>query len=200
MVGYKHRYAEDPVQSRRRTDDDVVRPDHRPAGDRADRRVVHPRRLPPHRVERRRTAPAATRSTAPSTGCSTGTGLRAATSSAPASSVVGYECDGCELTYGRRPARPARPASRSSPPRRPRRSTEHTTPLPLAPGGRYELEFHAERLGVDPEVAAPRPRRARRRDGRGGGTVVTVGCTDWAYGLDDPAVDRVTRNILTRLG
>jgi hypothetical protein len=31
------------------------------------------------------------------------------------------------------------------------------------------------------------------------GTVVTVGCTDWAYGLDDPGVDRVTRNIIDRL-
>ena len=34
----------------------------------------------------------------------------------------------------------------------------------------------------------------------GGGTVVTVGCTDWAYGLGDPDVDRVTRNLITRLG
>ena len=33
-----------------------------------------------------------------------------------------------------------------------------------------------------------------------GGTVVNVGVTDWAYGLDDPAVDRITRNALDRLG
>jgi hypothetical protein len=33
-----------------------------------------------------------------------------------------------------------------------------------------------------------------------GGTVVNVGVTDWAYGLADPAVDRVTRNVLDRLG
>lgn len=33
-----------------------------------------------------------------------------------------------------------------------------------------------------------------------GGTVVTTGCTEWAYGLDDPAIDRVTRNLLSRLG
>ena len=38
------------------------------------------------------------------------------------------------------------------------------------------------------------------RPGRdGAGTVVTVGCTDWAYGLDDPAVDRVTCTIVERL-
>jgi len=30
--------------------------------------------------------------------------------------------------------------------------------------------------------------------------VVNVGVTDWAYGLDDPAVDRITRNALDRLG
>jgi hypothetical protein len=33
-----------------------------------------------------------------------------------------------------------------------------------------------------------------------GGTVVNVGVTDWAYGLEDPAVDRITRNALDRLG
>jgi hypothetical protein len=42
------------------------------------------------------------------------------------------------------------------------------------------------------------------------GTVVTVGCTEWAYGLEqdpsaddgrpDPVVDRITRNLLDRLG
>ena len=35
----------------------------------------------------------------------------------------------------------------------------------------------------------------------GGGTVVNVGVTDWAYGLrgDDPTLERVTSNVLTRL-
>ena len=84
MVGYKHRHAEDPVQSDAH-DDDVGGPDHRPAGDRADRRDVHPRRLPPHRLGRARTAPAATRSTAPTTGCSRAPGCGGATSSAPTS-------------------------------------------------------------------------------------------------------------------
>jgi hypothetical protein len=34
-----------------------------------------------------------------------------------------------------------------------------------------------------------------------GGTVVTTGCTDWAYGVSggDPVVQQVTRNILDRL-
>ncbi len=34
----------------------------------------------------------------------------------------------------------------------------------------------------------------------GGGTVVNVGVTDWAYGLADPVIDRITRNVLDRLG
>jgi hypothetical protein len=33
----------------------------------------------------------------------------------------------------------------------------------------------------------------------GGGTVFNAGVTDWAYGLGDPAVSRITRNVLTRL-
>ena len=35
-----------------------------------------------------------------------------------------------------------------------------------------------------------------------GGTVVTTGCTEWVRGLSgrDPIVERVTRNILDRLG
>ena len=32
--------------------------------------------------------------------------------------------------------------------------------------------------------------------GRGGGEVVTIGSTDWVFGLADPLVARVTRNII----
>ena len=31
---------------------------------------------------------------------------------------------------------------------------------------------------------------------RGSGEVFTVGCTDWAYGLDDESVAAVTRTVL----
>jgi hypothetical protein len=34
----------------------------------------------------------------------------------------------------------------------------------------------------------------------GGGTVVNAGVTDWAYGLQDPMIDRITRTVLDRLG
>ena len=35
----------------------------------------------------------------------------------------------------------------------------------------------------------------------GGGTVFNTGCTDWTYGLEgrDPAIERITRNVLSRL-
>ena len=65
-----------------------------------------------------------------------------------------------------------------------------------------ELNWVAERLGGadTPEV------RARYAQGaavagsfrRGRGEVFTSGCTDWAFGLNDPAVAQVTRNVLSR--
>ena len=33
-----------------------------------------------------------------------------------------------------------------------------------------------------------------------GGTIVNAGVTDWTYGLGDPVIDRITRNVLDRLG
>ena len=32
----------------------------------------------------------------------------------------------------------------------------------------------------------------------GGGEVVTIGSTDWVFALSDPAVDRITLNIVRR--
>ena len=110
--------------------------------------------------------------------------------------VVGYECDGCELELvdglpratgtGGTPTgfevvatSPATPFDRNS------------TPLPLAPGGEYELEFHAQRLlGDDSPANCDRLRNGHAVLGActRGGTVVTVGCTEWVYGLDDAAV------------
>jgi hypothetical protein len=118
--------------------------------------------------------------------------------------IVGYECDGCDLTLvdglptatgaGGTPSTfevvataPATPFDR------------HTTPLPLAPGGDYELEFHARRLlGDDSPANCERLRHGHAVLGTyaRGGTVVSVGCTEWAYGLGDAVVAQVTRNIL----
>jgi hypothetical protein len=137
-----------------------------------------------------------------------GTGLRRGDQLGAAPVVVGYECDGCELalvdglpvatgtdgtprTFEILATAPATPFDR------------RTTPLPLAPGAEYELEFHARTLlGDDGPASCDRLRHGHAVLGTyvGGGTVVTTGCTDWAYGLDDAAVSRVTRNVLDRLG
>lgn len=122
--------------------------------------------------------------------------------------VVGYECDGCELAL--RDGLPAPTGADGTPadfvvlataPATP--FDAHTTPLPLAPGGEYELEFHAKTLlGSDDAASCDRLRHGHAVFGTyvRGGTVVTTGCTDWAYGLADPIVARVTRNLLERLG
>lgn len=70
-----------------------------------------------------------------------------------------------------------------------------------------DLEFIATRLygGVD-ETSLARVRYGNavmvvcRPFGPAGGEVITVGTTDWVFGLGDPAVAQVTRNILERPG
>jgi hypothetical protein len=204
MVGYKHRYEEDPVYRTDREhltttmwcDPTVDRPETQLTGVTFTRGGYHriassvPSGSGGYEIHR------------PDHWLLDGTGLRRGDLLGAAAGVVGYECDGCELTMrdglpvdtagvldvvGTAPATPF---------------DADTTPLPLAPGGRYELEWHAERLLGDTSPAA----QDRLRNGHAvlgsytrNGTVVTVGCTDWAYGLDDPAVDRVTRNIVDRL-
>jgi hypothetical protein len=135
-----------------------------------------------------------------------GTGLRRGDLLGTAPMVVGYECDGCDLTsrYGL----PAPTGADGTPitfeivataPATP--FDRDTTPLPLAPGADYELEFHTRRLlGDDSSVALDRLRNGHAVMGayERGGAVVTVGCTEWAYGLHDPDVDRITRNVIAR--
>jgi hypothetical protein len=198
MVGYKHRHAEDPVQSERTTtmwsDPLTGRPETSLTGVSFTRGGYHriassvPRGTGGYEVHR------------PDHWLLAGTELRRGDQLGADVGVVGYECDGCELTMvDGLPTGPPGFDVVATAPATP--FDEHTTPLPLAPGGRYELEFHAERLGVDPESLRHGHAVLGCREGVDGtGTVVTVGCTDWAYGLDDPAVDRVTRNILDRLG
>ena len=198
MVAYKHRYAEDPVQSHLTTtlwsDPITGRPETTMTG-------VSFTRGGYHRIASSVPAVrAATRCTGPTTGCSRAPACAAATSSGGRRrGVVGYECDGCELTFvDGLPTGPDGFEVVATAPATP--FDERTTPLPLAPGGRYELEFHAERLGLEPEVLRHGHAVLGCRHGPGGaGTVVTVGCTDWAYGLGDPIVEQVTRNILARL-
>jgi hypothetical protein len=136
-----------------------------------------------------------------------GTGLARGDLLGAAAGTVGYECDGCDLVM--RDGLPVATGEAGTPanfevvgtaPATP--FDKDTTPLPLAPGGAYELEFHAERLlGDDSPASMEKLRHGHAVLGtyQRGGTVVTAGTTEWAYGLSDPAVDRVTRNIINRL-
>ncbi len=128
-----------------------------------------------------------------------------------ADAVVGYEVDGCELTTGP-DGRPA-PTHRDGAPdtlevlaTAPASLwTQHQQPLRYAhePG---ELENVASAVFGD---TSPEHLDEFRYNNAvvatfatpGGGTVFNAGCTDWSYGLrgNDPIVERVTHNVLTRL-
>jgi hypothetical protein len=138
-----------------------------------------------------------------------GTGLGWGDLLGAASTVVGYECDGCELTMV--DGRPTAVGSGGTPGDFEVLATAPAEPFDrdnelraTAPGDRSEAEFAAWRmLGSDDpaSVASLRAGHAVLGVHQPGGTVVTTGCTDWAWGLAgrDPDVERVTRNLLDRL-
>jgi hypothetical protein len=126
------------------------------------------------------------------------------------STIVGYECDGCEFTYidglpfptggdgtpsdflilGTAPAA---------------HFTRTTAARPPKPDEPSEIEFISSR------VFGERGHEYRIAHGHAvlgtytapsGGVVVTSGCTDWAHGLTgrDPQVEQITRNVLDQLG
>ena len=136
-----------------------------------------------------------------------GVGLRAGDVLGAQPIVVGYECDGCELAL--EDGRPV-PTGADGTPR-------HMNVLATAPAHLWEthegaaglpdtyvgeLNWVAGRLAGEDTA----PNRARFAYGsavmghfeRGAGEVFTTGCTDWAFGLGDPQVARVTRNVLER--
>ena len=121
--------------------------------------------------------------------------------------VVGYECDGCELTLEN--GLPVATGSGGTPANLEVLATAParlwlTEDLPSALGDSYvgELNWVAKRLGG----ADNKEQRARFANGaavmagfkKGRGEVFTVGCTDWAYGLGDPDVGQITRNVIDR--
>jgi hypothetical protein len=101
-------------------------------------------------------------------------------------SIVGYECDGCEMQWrGGLPFPTGRDGTPES------FAILATCPAKWAPGDCYWYEpFPKDRVGAAVLGSYTR-----------GGTVVTVGSTDWAHGLagSDPTVIRITSNILERL-
>ena len=101
--------------------------------------------------------------------------------------IVGYECDGCEMEW--RDGLPY-PTHRDGTPET--FTIVASCPARWAPGDSYWYDrFPKDRVGA--AVLGTYTR---------GGTVVTTGTTDWAHGLagNDPAVVRITRNVLDRLG
>jgi hypothetical protein len=100
--------------------------------------------------------------------------------------IVGYECDGCEMTW--KDGLPF-PTHRDGTPQSFR--ILGSCPAQWAPDDcLWYDQFPADRVGAAVLGIYTQ-----------GGTVVTTGSTDWAHGLkgNDPAVVRITRNVLNRL-
>jgi hypothetical protein len=124
--------------------------------------------------------------------------------------VVGYECDGCELElrdglpYATgRDGTPENFAVLAIAPAKPFDRTNALRPVPA--GELSEIEFNAERaLGSHDAATVARLEHGHAVMGvhEPGGVVFTSGCTEWAWGLAqrDPVIDRITRNVLDRLG
>jgi hypothetical protein len=115
-----------------------------------------------------------------------GTGLKRDDSFGGKDTIVGYECDGCELEW--RDGLPY-PTGRDG------------SPKTFEVLGTCEARWH-------PDDAEWYEKWEKGRTGAAcmglytrGGTVFTAGTTDWAHGLSggDPAVTRITRNLIDRL-
>ncbi len=105
----------------------------------------------------------------------------------PAYKVVGYECDGCELTWT--DGVPS-PTHRDGTP-------ENFEVLATCPA-----RWHPDDCEWYEKWETGRTGNAVLGTYTRGGAVVTVGSTDWSHGLrgNDPVVVRVTKNVLDKLG
>lgn len=121
-----------------------------------------------------------------------GAGLRQGDQFGGKNTIVGYECDGCEIEWKDNLPSPTH---------------RDGTPETFVILGTCPARWH-------PDDALWYDRFPRDQDGAPavgsavmgvytrGGTVFTAGTTDWSHGLkgDDKVVEQVTRNILDRLG
>jgi hypothetical protein len=137
-----------------------------------------------------------------------GTGLRYGDALGLADAIVAYEVDGCELALDE--GRPVPTHADGAPqglevlataPARLWSGSEQPSRYRGEPG---DLEFVAQAVFGDrwrDEVHRLEHNHACMAvfEHAGGGTVFNAGVTDWAYGLGDPDVAKVTRNVLTRL-
>jgi len=123
-----------------------------------------------------------------------GTGLARGDAFGGKDTIVGYECDGCEIEW--RDGLPF-PTGRDGTPAG--FEIVATAPAKWHPDDALFYDrFPADRVGS----AVVGCYTATGRDGTAGGTVVTVGSTDWSHGLagGDAVVERITRTVLERLG
>ena len=136
-----------------------------------------------------------------------GTSLRSGDTLGGEEIIVGYECDGCEF---KNESGKLVPTYEDDTPKgfeilgtAPAHLWEtQEAPGQLAENYIGELNWVAERIG-GADTPAIRERFASGNAvmgtfRRGAGEVFTSGCTDWAYGLTNEMVSRVTNNILSR--
>jgi hypothetical protein len=138
-----------------------------------------------------------------------GTDLRYGDALGLADTIVAYEVDGCELTTGpdglpvptHTDGAPETLEVLGTAPARLWAQGEQPSRYAHEPG---ELEHTARAIfGDDWQTHIDRLANNHAVLGvfttPGGGTVFNAGVTDWTYGLGDPAVARITRNVLDRL-
>jgi hypothetical protein len=120
------------------------------------------------------------------------TGLRQGDKFGGKNTIVGYECDGCEMEWKDGLASPTH---------------RDSTPETFVIVGTCPARWHPDdALWYDhfprDEKGGPAQGAAVMGVYTRGGTVFTAGTTDWAHGLsgEDKAVEGITRNVLDRLG
>ncbi|MBV9953551.1 MAG: hypothetical protein JO291_16475 [Acidimicrobiia bacterium] len=212
MVGYKARFRDDPCyRTDRHAETTTMWCDHELGRPEAEMTGVSFSRGGYHRIGKRVTNGLGGYTVhRPDHWLFEGTGLTYGDVLGASSTVVGYECDGCDFTY--RDGLPYPTGVDGSPegfeilgtaPAAPFTRTTSARP----PRGRdmAESEFTSWRLLGERGPEA----EARILHGHAvlgtytqGGTVVTSGSTEWVHGLAerDPQIEQITANILERLG
>jgi len=116
-----------------------------------------------------------------------GTGVKQGDEFGGKDTIVGYECDGCELQW--KDGLPS-PTYRDG------------TPEGFLVLGTCPAKWHPDDALFYDRFPKDRVGAAVLGTYTRGGTVVTAGTTDWAHGLrgKDPVVERITKNVLEKLG
>jgi hypothetical protein len=125
------------------------------------------------------------------------TGLRRDDQLGAKDKIVGYECDGCQFTL--KDGLPV-PTGKDGTPRNFEIIATAPSGLSVKDGS---LGWASEALwGKGTKRRIKQPGASVLGSYTRGGTVFTTGCTEWVRGLKgrDPAVVRITRNVLDRLG